>query len=182
MRLLLVRDHQIPHDEALAMKRQAHIVIDECVTGGYHRNSLEGLAAGCVVVNGVGLLPGVTDAISQCVGEEVANPFTYASLQTLEDVLSGLIERGPEELSVLGASNRRWMERNWDFATQWERFWAPVVEEALSVRSAHRRSLPPSLQPEEHVTKPASPAKRIGAFLHEIPQSCRTQRNRDQSQ
>ena len=45
IRLEVVRGQQLAHAEALAMKRRAHIVIDECVTGSYHRNSLEGLAA-----------------------------------------------------------------------------------------------------------------------------------------
>ena len=38
----------VSHEQALAMAR-AHGAIDECVTGSYHRNSLEGLAAGAVV-------------------------------------------------------------------------------------------------------------------------------------
>ncbi len=146
VRLLVIRDRQVSHAEALAMKRRAHIVIDECVTGSYHRNSLEGLAAGCMVVNGVGLLPGVAEAIRRCAGEESENPFTHASLETLESVLRGLIERGTEELAAQGASNRRWMERNWGFASQWEGFWQPVVEQALHVQSAKRRTVSRRLQ------------------------------------
>jgi GT2 family glycosyltransferase len=147
VRLLVIRGGQVSHAEALAMKRQAHIVIDECVTGSYHRNSLEGLAAGCVVVNGVGLLPGVMDAICRCVGEEIGNPFNFASLQTLEEVLQGLIQRGPEELAAQGALNRQWMERHWDFPSQWERCWQPVVERALETRPAKRQTVAVQSQP-----------------------------------
>ena len=141
LRLEVIRDRQVPHAEALAMKRRAHIVIDECVTGSYHRNSLEGLAAGCVVVNAVGRLPGVAGAFRQCVGDEISRPFTYASLETLEEVLTGLIERGPEDLAAQGASNREWMERHWDFATQWERSWLPVIAKGLESRAATRVAL-----------------------------------------
>jgi hypothetical protein len=113
------------------MKRRAHIVIDECVTGGYHRNSLEGLAVGCVVVNGVGLLPEVIETLRYCTGEETSNPFAFASLEILEGVLTSLLERGVESLLEEGWYNRQWMERYWGFAWQWRRFWMPVITRAL---------------------------------------------------
>src|ERR1044072_8291316 len=61
IRVEAVRARHLGHAEAPAAKRRAHIVIDECVTGSYHRNSLEGLGAGCVVVNGVGPALGLAD-------------------------------------------------------------------------------------------------------------------------
>ena len=146
IRLLVAREGQVSHAEALEMKRQAHIVIDECVTGIYHRTSLEGLAAGCVVVNGVGLLAGVTEAISRCVGQPVKNPFTFASLETLEQVLEKLIEGGVGELAKRGAANRRWMERHWDFAAQWERAWQPAIDRAREAHSARRNATVPTSQ------------------------------------
>src|SRR5208337_5454959 len=103
IRLEVVRDGCVSHVESLAMKRRAHILIDECVTGSYHRNSLEGLAAGCVVVNGVGLLPGVLDALRNCADDPMANPFLHADLDTLETLLATLIELGPDLLTTLGA-------------------------------------------------------------------------------
>lgn len=129
--LEVIRDAQISHPEALAMKRRAHIVIDECVTGSYHRNSLEGLAAGCIVINGMGLLEGVPEAFRYCAGYAPTTPFVFASLETLERVLSDLIETGPGVLEESGRRNRRWIERHWDFRGQWERFWDPAVRRAL---------------------------------------------------
>ena len=117
------------------MKRRAHIVIDECVTGSYHRNSLEGLAAGCVVVNGVGIVPAIAEALRECSGREASNPFVFASLANLRTQLIGLIDRGPHALAEQGAANRQWMEHHWDFASQWTRFWEPVV------RAAQQRAL-----------------------------------------
>lgn len=131
IRLEVINGNQISHDESLAMKRRSHIVIDECVTGSYHRNSLEGLATGCVVVNGVGLLPGVEDVFRRCAGGAV-NPFVHAGLDQLETVLTTLIERGAEMLVLDGINNRRWMESHWDFTQQWEQFWAPVLERSLA--------------------------------------------------
>ena len=131
LRLDVIRDRQLDHAKVLEMKRAAHIVIDECVTGSYHRNSLEGLAAGCVVVNALGDRPDIVEAFRYCSCGETHVPFTYANLETLESVLDSLIQRGPEALAMEGAKNRQWMEKHWDFAKQWQRFWMPAVTAAL---------------------------------------------------
>jgi GT2 family glycosyltransferase len=154
LRLEVIREQQISHAESLRMKRDAHVVIDECVTGSYHRNSLEGLAAGCVVVNGLGLRPAVVDIFRRCAPASQSIPFVRAGLEDLEGVLTSLIERGAQRLAEEGASNRRWMEEHWDFAAQWEQFWSPAVARALEhagrqwprVRVAARYEPPPSSQ------------------------------------
>lgn len=126
----------VSHARALAMKRGAHIVIDECVTGSYHRNSLEGLAASCVVVNGVGLLLGVEQVLRRCAPGAADLPFVCSSLDALESCLLRLIDQGPEALAAQGRSNRAWVQQHWDFAQQWQTFWQPVCEEALRVMQA----------------------------------------------
>jgi hypothetical protein len=126
-----IRARPLDHSQVLEIKRRAHIVIDECVTGSYHRNSLEGLAAGCVVVNALGSRPDIMATFRLCAGSEAYNPFTYADLERLERVLCSLIERGTEELVADGARNRQWMEQHWDFGRQWERFWMPEVVKSL---------------------------------------------------
>lgn len=131
IQLEVIRDRQLDHARVLDMKRRAHIVIDECVTGSYHRNSLEGLAAGCLVVNAFGSKPEIAETFRFCAGGETSNPFTYANLDLLEPVLTSLIERGTEDLTRKGGCNRRWMEKHWDFTKQWEQFWMPVVIQAL---------------------------------------------------
>jgi GT2 family glycosyltransferase len=143
VRLEVVRDRQVSHTEALAMKRRSHILIDECVTGSYHRNSLEGLAAGCVVVNGVWLLPGVVQALRQLAGGDDFNPFTFAGLDTLESVLTMLIERGPSELAKHGMANRLWVEQHWDFALQWTKFWQPAITSVMDKAAAQRAKAKP---------------------------------------
>jgi hypothetical protein len=132
VRIDAIRDRQITHAESLAAKRRAHIVIDECVTGSYHRNSLEGLAAGCVVVNGIGILPGVADVLRD-VSETDEIPFTTATLETLEEVLERLIADGAAEMVSAGERNRRWLEAHWRFERQWTRFWEPAIDRAMSL-------------------------------------------------
>jgi hypothetical protein len=128
--LEVIRTWQITHDESLAMKMRSQIVIDECVTGSYHRNSLEGLSGGCVVVNGLGILPSVKDILCIC-SESNEIPFVSARLENLESILTGLIESGTEKLFETGSKNRRWLEQHWNFARQWQRFWLPAIEKAL---------------------------------------------------
>jgi hypothetical protein len=131
IRLEVVRHGFAASAHSFAMKQRAHIVIDECVTGSYHRNSLEGLAAGCVVVNGVGLLPGVEDSLLHAAGSQARNPFVCADLESLEAVLELLIGLGPDVLAEHGLANRLWLERHWDFAAQWQRFWQPAIDRSL---------------------------------------------------
>ena len=144
LQLEVVRKGQLSHAESLAMKRRAHVVIDECVTGSYHRNSLEGLAAGCVVVNGVGLLPGVVDAFKACTPGSERMPYVFSRLEDLEPTLTGLVLRGAPALEADGRANREWMERHWDFGTQWALFWQPAVTAALDRRHGSTVSSRPS--------------------------------------
>lgn len=132
IRLETLRDGaRVSHAEALAIKRRSHIVIDECVTGSYHKSSLEGLAAGCVVVNGVGLLDGMEDVLRYCTAAEAGNPFVFSNPERLRGVLTGLIELGRDSLLERGRRSRDWMERFWDFGSQWPRFWVKPVRTAL---------------------------------------------------
>ncbi|MBN3753666.1 class I SAM-dependent methyltransferase [Paraburkholderia sp. Tr-20389] len=142
-----VRDRFLTHAESLSAKQKAHILIDECVTGSYHRNSLEGLTLGCVVVNGVGLLQGVKEVIRACSTHAQDAPFVFATRESLEAELTSLIEAGPAKLASRGQSCRLWMEQNWDFTHQWERFWQPVIERAIAQTEPRRGSAARLCQP-----------------------------------
>ncbi|MDT5293478.1 MAG: hypothetical protein QOJ76_358, partial [Acidobacteriota bacterium] len=174
LRLEVIRDRQVSHAESLAMKRRAHIVIDECVTGSYHRNSLEGMAAGCVVVNGLGLLPAVEEVFQRCAPESGPVPFVRAGLAELEGVLASLVERGAGSLAEAGAANRLWMERHWDFSTQWKRFWVPVVARALGRagraqtirRTRNGAGAQPAPHDPTHAAQPATAHEAQAATTH----------------
>ena len=168
---------QVSHAQALAMKRRAHIVIDECVTGSYHRNSLEGLAAGAVVVNGVGLLPGVEAALRACAPSAAGHPFVRSTLDTLHATLQALVDEGPAALSTRGRAGRDWMLRHWDFAQQWQHCWMPAVEEALATARPVRHVLAAAThadepfaiacrpQPAQEPAMPASAAERLSVVI-----------------
>lgn len=155
-----VGDRQVAHAESLAMKRRAHIVIDECVTGSYHRNSLEGLALGCVVLNGVGLVPDIEQALRRCAPDAQALPFVRADLGNLEQVLDGLAGEGAASLAARGRELRCWMEQHWDFSRQWDRFWRPVVEQAMNrtIRTGRRVNMQRGSNLAKAQRVPARPA------------------------
>ncbi len=138
IKLEVIRDKQLPHSEVLAMKERSHIVVDECVTGSYHRNSLEGLESGCVVINGMGILKGLGPIFENCAG--ATSPFMGCGLDKLEAVLVGLISKGLEALIDDGEKNRVWIENHWCFSDQWESMWMPVVEKSLTVNSTSNKN------------------------------------------
>ena len=117
----------------LERKRQAHIVIDECVTGSYHRNSLEGLALGTVVVNAADRLS--LDSARHCTGGAVL-PFVISRLDGLLRKLTELIELGPAELIRCGLTNRRWMEQCWSPAELIQRGYEPLLASARKISAA----------------------------------------------
>ncbi len=157
---------QVSHDESLRMKQRAHIVIDECVTGSYHRNSLEALSAAAVVVNGVGLLPGVADVLRRCAPTMDRLPFAFANLATLDGVLRESIGRGALSLAEEGRRNRAWLEQHWDFASQWARSWQPVVDAALARRPAARPGI--AAPSRAHVKKKEEPVMFATSPTHKV--------------
>lgn len=171
VQLLTTAGGQVAHATALAFKRRAHIVIDECVTGSYHRNSLEGLAAGAVVVNGIGLLPGVEAALRQCAPRAGALPFVGSTLERLEEDLRALLGLGPQELLARGRASRAWLETHWDFAEQWSRCWQPAVDAALAGKPRARAapSNPATLPIPATPRKPAMEHTRAAAVSVVIP-------------
>jgi len=149
LKLETIKDKQISHAESVAMKCRSHIVIDECVTGSYHRNSLEGLAAGCVVLNGVGILPKVGKVFRQCADiNEI--PFIYSDLNVLEKTLENLILQGLDNLTIKGVNNRQWFEKNWNFENQWKKFWIPMLESVFSKQNERVFSKPYAEKTENH--------------------------------
>jgi hypothetical protein len=83
------------YERNLAMKQQSHILIDDVVTGNWHRTSLEGLCFGCVVLNKANRVP-----------------FFYATLGTLEERLLYLIDN-LGTIRDLGELGRLWVLQNW---------------------------------------------------------------------
>ena len=98
--------------ENLLLKQQAHILIDDVVTGNWHRTSLEGACFGCAVLNKV-----------------MKTPFVYTSLATLEERLLWLVDN-PAILNDFQESTRLWVLQHWHAVDRVKEY-VDVYQEAL---------------------------------------------------
>ena len=83
------------YSENLELKQQSQILIDDVVTGNWHRTSLEGMCFGCAVFNKV-----------------AKSPFVYATINTLEERLLWLVDN-PAILNEFQERSRLWVLQNW---------------------------------------------------------------------
>jgi hypothetical protein len=84
-----------PYGKNLELKQSSHILIDDIVTGNWHRTTLEGACFGCAVLNRVQKVP-----------------FVYANPQTLEEQLLWLIDN-PTVLKDFQDRMRLWVLQEW---------------------------------------------------------------------
>jgi len=96
-------------DECLRRKRDCSVLIDECVTGSYHRSGLEGLALGKVTI--AGMDAAVVD-VFQNVSGSVLIPFTICGIDYLCNKLIRL-SKDIDALRERGLHNRQWFENFW---------------------------------------------------------------------
>ena len=101
-----------PYEENLRLKQQSHIVIDDVVTGNWHRTSLEGMCFGCAVLNKV-----------------TKSPFVYATLSTLEERLTWLVDN-PTILNDFQERSRLWVLQHWH-AIDMVKEYVKAYEEAM---------------------------------------------------
>lgn len=117
----------VPLSECLRRKNNCSVVIDECVTGSYHRSALEGLAMGKVVVC---RLSKQVDAIALNASGG-ALPMINRKLSDLPNVLKCLeVLWQPKS----GYENRLWMIKHWHPKDIAEEF-IKIYEEVLNVNS-----------------------------------------------
>jgi len=83
------------YEQNLALKQHSHILIDDVVTGNWHRTSLEGMCFGCAVLN-----------------KAMKSPFVYATLKTLEERLLWLVDN-PAILNDFQERSRLWVLQHW---------------------------------------------------------------------
>lgn len=101
-----------PYEVNLRLKQGSHILIDDVVTGNWHRTSLEGACFGCAVLNKV-----------------MKSPLVYASLDTLEERLLWLVDN-PSILNNFHERIRLWVLQHWHAIDQ-VREYVDAYKEAL---------------------------------------------------
>lgn len=112
--------------DILSVKRTADIVIDECVTGGYHLASLEGLSMGCATF--ACLIPEMIDIIFKITGAKDL-PWCNSDIDHLEHGLKWLIDCRPL-LDDIKTENRKWMEKYWNPVVM-VRYYIDIYQELL---------------------------------------------------
>jgi hypothetical protein len=98
-------------DALMSKRRAADVVIDECVTGGYHLTSLEGLSQGLVTL---AFLDDTTQTLLRdltgCSFDEL--PWLNTPINRLHETLS-FLAHNPLVTGKLQRAGRSWMERFW---------------------------------------------------------------------
>ena len=114
----------VPFDECLRRKAECSVHIDECVTGSYHRCTLEGLAMGKVVI---GHLSDEVFDVATNACDSPYFPIIDTDIEGLADELSRLSEY---ELFTMGNHNRIWMLTFWhpkDIANEYIKIYEEVL-------------------------------------------------------
>lgn len=121
---------RMPWAECMKARMPCHIMLDEVVTGSYHRSTLEAGCQGQLVINA--LDERVRQIIVKLTGA-VDVPWLRASPETLYDELRTIVSdrRG---LGERMAASRAWMEAHWSPQTLLARHWLPALEKAPMIR------------------------------------------------
>jgi len=115
-----------PFESVIKERAQCHIVIDELVTGSYHRVTLEAASHEQMVLNAV-------DKMTYRVICEITGcgtlPSFVTDLEGLRSVLGDLKSgaRTGEWVESEGIRARTWMQNHWDPKTLLERFFVPLM-------------------------------------------------------
>lgn len=116
----------VPYKDLMVRRRKAHIIVDEVVTGSYHRCTLEAMCHGQLVVNG--LSPQVRKVLSLVVGDEpvpwlVTNPKRMA-----DDILAATSDY--DRFQEMMAASRAWVVKHWDPQKLLESWYLPAFKKA----------------------------------------------------
>jgi len=97
-------------DECIVRKSNCDIIIDECVTGSFHRSGLEGLALGKLTICSLNNL--VIEVLKKTSNSDIV-PFENIWIENLEEDLIKIIKKGKSFIHKIGERNRTWMEKHW---------------------------------------------------------------------
>jgi hypothetical protein len=101
--------HSIPYQECIKRKKDAHIIIDECITGSFHKTTLEALVMQAIPVVWISeaLVNKHLDLYKRTL------PVVNTKISNLEMALSSLIEMGKPALEDMA------IKMNKDFLDYW---------------------------------------------------------------
>lgn len=109
----------MPWEELMPLKRTYDVCIDECVTGGYHLCSLEGLSQGLVTI--AYLDHPTQQTIAKITGSNARLPWLNCHVKDLGAKLRHLAS-DPGLVANMKRESRAWMEVNWHPAKMVEHY------------------------------------------------------------
>lgn len=98
-------------EDCIKRKAKCDIIIDECITGSYHRSGLEGLALGKMTICWV--KPEVETVFMNAAKCREFFPFENVKIDDLKIFLERCVTMGKKEIQMIGKRNRNWMEKYW---------------------------------------------------------------------
>lgn len=101
---------RVQNHEVIKRKANCNIIIDECVTGSYHKSGLEGLGLGKLTICGMNV---DVEKVMKKAAHTDTQPFTRIGIGNLFGELSKIIEKGIPYINEVGFKNRQWMEKFW---------------------------------------------------------------------
>lgn len=116
----------VPFEKCMRERRQCHIVLDEVVTGSYHRCTLEACSHGQLAINFVN--EKVRSIVESVTGSK-SLPWLRCSVASLYDTIVDLKEN-PCKLAEMMEDSRRWMERYWNPDILLKKYYLPAFETA----------------------------------------------------
>jgi len=119
----------LPFEDCMKQRRMAHVVVDEVLTGSYHRCTLEACAHAQVPINAC--CPEIRKVVATIAGTDEL-PWVISSPATLENDLAELV------LDCCALHDRQlacrsWVERYWRPNVLWEKWWEPAIQGAKAV-------------------------------------------------
>lgn len=99
----------ISYKKCIERKRDCHIIIDECVTGSFHKSTIEGLTLGCLVF--VWISPELQQVHMKNYGQTL--PVINTPINKLEGYLSKCISLGRAKIEEVAMINHRNFKSYW---------------------------------------------------------------------
>ncbi|RPI21087.1 MAG: hypothetical protein EHM61_25610 [Acidobacteria bacterium] len=133
----------VPWEDVMTLRRESDVLIDECVTGGYHLTSLEGLSQGLATV--AYLDEKTRTLLVELTGcSAVQLPWVNTPVDRLRETLLFLAEN-PLALQAFRRAARTWMEQFWGpdlIVEHYHKAYRRALEE-FRVRPSFSLCLPP---------------------------------------
>jgi len=98
------------YNECIRLKKDCHIIIDECKTGSFHKCTLEGLMLGCIVC--VYIKSELQAKHRELYGQTL--PILNTSMKDLQAKLESCIKMGRAQLQEIGKQNRKTFMEYWN--------------------------------------------------------------------